>query len=66
MTNRSKLMYLLCWQVAAYPTLLPATVDAVPENLARATRLSKASLICQPCSFPLVITRLSYIKSLSV
>ena len=32
----------LCPQVAAYPTLLPATVDAMPENLARATRLSKA------------------------
>ena len=28
-------------QVAAYPTLLPATVDAMPDNLARATRLSK-------------------------
>jgi len=28
--------------VAAYPTLLPATVDAVPENLARSMRLSKA------------------------
>ena len=36
---------LLCpWpQVATYPSLLPATVDAVPENLARATRLSKVS-----------------------
>ena len=27
--------------MAAYPTLLPATVDAMPENLVRHTRLSK-------------------------